>query len=489
MPSPEELEAWALEMVSGYEEQLVGELKERVVTSFARGGELTATDWDSVRKLAQDNRLELAGLVARYQPLIDAEVRRSIGALLRSFDEEEYAKALPSHAGISPVGSSARFEAVTQQMAEGVVGVVQRNNLAMTELANRTWLEVSAEAITRSQQGYPMHDILTTGVDRLRKLSGRVQYASGATYPIDAAIKRHATAQAAQARSKVTELRLTEMGHTVVATSAHWASREEHEPYQGRAYSLKQGGETWQGTYYPDLRSTGWPDPLTGMCTGINCRHMYFGYYGGEIPQAPGMTEGATNKQAYGLTQQQRALEVKVRNAKQKIASYEQAGLDTTYARTELGKAQRDLRGFVASNEKYGIQRAPYRERAYAIGTQPRALGIVRPSTSKPNISVPKSLGAKASPDRVRLPDGTFTALTEGSRITGIHVIAGAGTDTPIKDIKWLVDKHGGNAGEWEKAAGNGRVDDLGMSRPAHLHWYEAESVGRVEMRVKKFYY
>ena len=52
-----------------------------------------------------------------------------------------------------------------------------------------------------------------------------------------------------------------------------------------------------------------------------------------------------------------------------------------------------------------------------------------------------------------------------------------------------LVSRYGGKPSEWRKERGTGYVDDLGMSRKCELHWYEEDSVGRVKMKVKKFYY
>lgn len=47
----------------------------------------------------------------------------------------------------------------------------------------------------------------------------------------------------------------------------------------------------------------------------------------------------------------------------------------------------------------------------------------------------------------------------------------------------------GGQRDKWSKRRGTTRIDDLGMSRPCEVHWHEEESVGRVEMKVKKYYY
>lgn len=105
------------------------------------------------------------------------------------------------------------------------------------------------------------------------------------------------------------------------------------------------------------------------------------------------------------------------------------------------------------------------------------------------SIEIGRSLGAAAFRDIVWLPDGSTTKISEGTRITGIVTIAGKGSRRKIDEIDGLVAKYGGKSGEWEKKRGSGYVDDLGMSRPCELHWYEEPSVGRVKMKVSKFFY
>ena len=102
---------------------------------------------------------------------------------------------------------------------------------------------------------------------------------------------------------------------------------------------------------------------------------------------------------------------------------------------------------------------------------------------------VGRSLGAAAHRDDVRLPDGSHAKLTEGTRVTGVKVIAGAGSKRKIDDVDRLVRTYGGKREDWSKRRGTGQVDDLGLSRRCELHWYQCEEAGRVEMKVKRFYY
>lgn len=112
------------------------------------------------------------------------------------------------------------------------------------------------------------------------------------------------------------------------------------------------------------------------------------------------------------------------------------------------------------------------------------------------DIVYPNSVGADTYRDEVRIPRkvtglsrDSFTQIARGSRITGRRKIAGAGTNKPIhseldslKEEYPEVDRH-----DWEKWAGNGVVEDLGIERRAHLHWYWSEETGRVRMKVDHF--
>lgn len=112
------------------------------------------------------------------------------------------------------------------------------------------------------------------------------------------------------------------------------------------------------------------------------------------------------------------------------------------------------------------------------------------------DIVFPNSVGADVRRDEVRIPrkvtgldHDLYTQIARGSRITGTKKIAGAGTNVPIhSELESLKEEYPEvDAREWEKWAGNGVVEDLGLERRAHLHWYWSEAVGRVRMKVDHF--
>jgi len=78
-----------------------------------------------------------------------------------------------------------------------------------------------------------------------------------------------------------------------------------------------------------------------------------------------------TGNEYYEATQKQRRHERRIRETKREIHALQIAGLDDTSARLRLGNQQRKLKAYT---DKHGLPRLPHREKAYGIGSQPRAL-------------------------------------------------------------------------------------------------------------------
>ncbi len=100
-------------------------------------------------------------------------------------------------------------------------------------------------------------------------------------------------------------------------------------------------------------------------------------------------------------------------------------------------------------------------------------------------IKIGKSLGAAAKNYNVLLPDGTYSKLTEGTEITDIEVFAGKCSKKELRVKDFLVQNYGGKAENWQHTKGRGYVDYNGESKKAMLHWFEEETIGIVEMKVK----
>lgn len=103
------------------------------------------------------------------------------------------------------------------------------------------------------------------------------------------------------------------------------------------------------------------------------------------------------------------------------------------------------------------------------------------------NEIIPRSVGAKYRNYDIKMPDGKMAHFAEGTHITNKQVFAGAGTKTPIHDVDRLVRQHGGNAEKWAKVKARATLEIDGETELSEIHWYEEPSVGKVEIKFKKY--
>lgn len=103
-------------------------------------------------------------------------------------------------------------------------------------------------------------------------------------------------------------------------------------------------------------------------------------------------------------------------------------------------------------------------------------------------IEIGKSLGSAAFRDVVKLPNGQLSKISEGTKITKVVVFAGKGTDKPINVAKYLSNQYNVPEEAWRKVRGEGYVDFNEAPRKAELHWFEANGVGRIKMKVKRWF-
>jgi hypothetical protein len=183
---------------------------------------------------------------------------------------------------------------------------------------------------------------------------------------------------------------------------------------------------------------------------------------------------------AYEASQMQRRFESAMRREKDRANAFKASG-DKDGER--LAKAK-----VTALNQKY----AQFSSATGLSVKKPRTSvsGYTRGATEPPlflrDIQVGRSLGAKAKNYDITAPDGRILHLTEGTRITNVEVIAGAGRKRTIDNVDQLVYNFGGDIDQWQKVKGVGFVDDDGESVKAELHWYQEPRVGKVEWKIKK---
>lgn len=78
--------------------------------------------------------------------------------------------------------------------------------------------------------------------------------------------------------------------------------------------------------------------------------------------------------------------------------------------------------------------------------------------------------------------------VSAGSVITGVEDFAGKGCKKPVEVENYLIEKYGGQEGEWTHSLGFSEITQKGgKTKSVELHWFECEGIGQTGMKVKKF--
>lgn len=157
--------------------------------------------------------------------------------------------------------------------------------------------------------------------------------------------------------------RMADYKTQVFQVSAHAGARPLCYPYQGKLYSWdNSAGEIELGNgrkmKYAPLSSTSYGQPA-GLF-GINCGHSPIPMIPGvSIPHAQDFVQPKEeNDKQYAESQEQRALERKIRAAKRAV----EMGDDSPEAKQRVRDAQKDMREFI---DRTGRTRRPDREQLY----------------------------------------------------------------------------------------------------------------------------
>lgn len=359
----------AADVVNGAQESWVSALTRLAAESLARACE----NPDEFRLLSRVSPLGAMRLWAEWEGRVTSGVESAWREAMAEEDDEVVSTLTRRLGGRSyETGYAAN---VAASAARGMAEVMRRENVALAASAEREWYAATAEAVLRVEGGDSPRRAIGDAVSRLSKLGmTTIDYKSGVSTPVDAALRRHLVTQANQARNDVLWRRMDEWGCDLVYTTAHYGARPTHAVWQGRVFS-----RSGRSAKYPALvEATGY-GTAAGLC-GVNCRHRMVPYVEG-ASKLPGTDyseqerlTGMTSDEYYAATQAQRRMEARVREAKREVAIGQAAGADVTAARVRLGELQGRLRDHCRANH---LRRDYERERAYGLPdgmSQPRAL-------------------------------------------------------------------------------------------------------------------
>ena len=359
----------AADVVNGAQESWVSALTRLAAESLARACE----NPDEFRLLSRVSPLGAMRLWAEWEGRVTSGVESAWREAMAEEDDEVVSTLTRRLGGRSyETGYAAN---VAASAARGMAEIMRRENVALAASAEREWYAATAEAVLRVEGGDSPRRAIGDAVSRLSKLGmTTIDYKSGVSTPVDAALRRHLVTQANQARNDVLWRRMDEWGCDLVYTTAHYGARPTHAVWQGKVFS--RSGRS--AKYPPLVEATGY-GTAAGLC-GVNCRHRMVPYVEGasKLPDTDYSEQerltGMAGDEYYAATQAQRRMEARVREAKREVAIGQAAGADVTAARVRLGKLQGRLRDHCLANH---LRRDYERERAYGLPdgmAQPRAL-------------------------------------------------------------------------------------------------------------------
>lgn len=283
----------------------------------------------------------------------------------------------------------------------------------------------------------------------------------------------------------------------LVEVTTHAGCRPSHAPWEGGLYQLE--GEGPHRNFYRATMYVGGPyaDWVEGL-GGYNCYHQSRccqGPHDRRFGKDPLEGTGYTNEQAYALRGRQRAMENDIRKLKRQKEVLEANGLDAHAVNVRLNAKRAELRAHVEKHQKI-LRRDSQRWREQLPGA-PRTTDREYVGRIERDTIVGRNLSAAAYRDKVIIPKKLTglskdieTRVSAGARIYGKAAIAGKGTNVPIhSELDSLKEQFPDiPRSEWTKMAGNTNVDDMGLSRKAHVHWYECEDMTRKQrMKVVKW--
>lgn len=298
--------------------------------------------------------------------------------------------------------------------------------------------------------------------------------------------------------------RMEDRGLSLIQISEHSGARPKCAKDQGKIFDRNNGrGYTTdlhgrKIPYYPWRESSyGEPDGLFG----INCGHHGVPFVPGVSLQRYFPTEDMEeNDKLYKKMQTQRSMERAIRKEKRLCMLYDEAGDSEAFEKTavKLKAREAQMKNYLSNNKE--LLRRKDREQVVGFdrGVSARAVAANKAYTKAMETDtipikdtiINKAVGAKSRNYDIKDPKtGDIYHFSEGTRIQNSQVFAGKGTKHPLHEGvgEGLTEQFGGSVSKWQHCKGHGIIDYYGDNRPAEVHWFQEETVGKVKFKVKRW--
>lgn len=308
--------------------EIMDRIIKRMMVRIGRGEDylLTATDKWNIQVLQDAGYLlediqRLLADVTKLQQQEIAEAFEEAGIKALEYDHSVYRDA-----GLSPI---------PLEQSPHLVRIMQRNYEAtLGEWANftRTTAETAQQLFINECD--KMYNLVSSGavsyteafLDAIKRIVNdglTITYPTGHTDTIETATLRCVRTGISQMSGQITDARMEEMDWDIILVSSHLGARvTDREDYTNHYW--------WQGKFYSKSGKDNRFPPYSvcgfGNIRGIhgaNCRHSH-GPGDGEFNPFDHY-DSEENRKAYELSQQQRAMERKIRHSKQKAMGLKEA--------------------------------------------------------------------------------------------------------------------------------------------------------------------
>ena len=487
---------------------IVDALLVNMAKHFNSGKSLSTQQWE-IRKLAELGQLNkesidiIASLTGQNPGLISIALENAVLDATEDIEPE-----LKKGVKAGKINHPATANVTASESIVQALNAYERQSLDKLNLVNTTMLEstlaqyrkIIANTVNIEQQMQSSQKILNTATGKviagtesrqqaLRQALSQIHKESitgyydkaGRKWSPEAYVNMDIRTTVHNTAVESIKLRQQDYGVKIFRVSRHSGARPLCYPYQGRYFSWDNSsgtfydGEGKQHRYYP-ISSTSYGKPA-GLF-GINCGHHPITVIPGiSIPRDRKEENKEENDRIYAQSQEQRKLEREIRYAKQKAAMLDAAG---------------DKEGF--EQEALKIKNAQSKYNAFCKETG-RTKRLDRTQVFDYNKSVSNKVNTVAKSrtklenslrnSSIKLPDGTFSKITEGAKINNIETFAGKDSKNELRVKYFLAENYGGNAEAWQHSKARSYIDTPEGSKKAVIHWFYEETVGVKEAFVK----
>lgn len=330
--------------------------------SIKKLGDTSAVDWSAKMYIESGLVKERAlKLLDKYEPKVQAEIKRAF--------DEAITKSVKADNAVFTAAGLAPTEATKQRvMAEIEKTAYTLRNLTLTtaSTSQQEFINKATQAYMRVSSGAFDYDrSMMLAVDDLARAGVyTVEYTGSGKVirrSIESAVRANILTGINQTATAVTNDNIVRLGVNFVETSAHSGARPSHAEWQGRIFQLVGNDQ------YPNFYEVCKPGTAEGI-GGVNCKHSYKAYLGGEPDYTPEALEKLEEKTMtfngkkyteYEAEQVQRKLERNIRYYKRQIVGRETLGADVGEKRELLQKWRGEMQSFV---KQTGLRRDYPRE-------------------------------------------------------------------------------------------------------------------------------